>query len=808
MSALRHALGRAIPAVAFLLLVVLAVPAGAEVRSAPNIAWAIGSQDSLYYPGSAPDAAQELAVLPCSFDFGTSTLPPGVTRVQLAFTYKSDELTYVGWEPNTDFWPADETLVTFETVGPDSVRVTIKLDDHTAWLTEPAQVFGWVQFRTLCREPGAMSQLTIDPDEMRSFIIDNSGGGYHAPAESCTHGVVTLFGYNGYVSLADDDPFTGDPAVITLQGAVGNATRFDVPIYLETGANVHIIQAFVQFDTLRVAYVEGEAVDACNAWAGPAYSFTEIEPGLVYLQLFNTAGVRDDDAGPCQIGWLRFEVIGEWEGQSTDIAFYTVPPWENHVNVLTDPPSTCDLLDWNYTWHDVTVTIEDYAITLDPVVDSLIYAESLNEDKEFTLTFQAAHNFSIGGGAEVDPNDPVAMSNPGNDNLAPIRFFLGLDADMNVRGFTQLDDFHFTGTLSGLKTAAKQFEVFNIPVLGKPNQRALAADPADLVKIRMEIMDVQRPATFADHVRTITYLPTFDGLGPRVLDAPASSVEVVPPQLAFSAQPVIKYAVAELSCATRTATRPTDVVQQYWMRSSFDVADFQVTVRKSGYHHIVSIEPAEGVDVAANGSDFVTFVPDTDGAWTPGTFTTPRLLATIRYNTLYRPVDIEEEAEENFDKESGPGITWCWKWSTISFDPGSYLTDTTGKLPFMYFVTGNVGTRWDCSPVVIPEPFPEPRGSALDLPTVFALHDNVPNPFNPITTLYFDLPQAEHVSITVLDIRGRRVRTLLSEPRDAGRHDVAWDGTDDTGRRVPSGVYFAAMQAGEFRQMTKMVLMK
>ncbi|MFH1844353.1 MAG: FG-GAP-like repeat-containing protein [bacterium] len=65
----------------------------------------------------------------------------------------------------------------------------------------------------------------------------------------------------------------------------------------------------------------------------------------------------------------------------------------------------------------------------------------------------------------------------------------------------------------------------------------------------------------------------------------------------------------------------------------------------------------------------------------------------------------------------------------------------------------------------------------------------VPNPFNPATTIQFDLLEAATVSLAIFDLRGRRVRTLVSEPRGAGRHLVTWDGRSDGGRRVATGVY-------------------
>ena len=95
------------------------------------------------------------------------------------------------------------------------------------------------------------------------------------------------------------------------------------------------------------------------------------------------------------------------------------------------------------------------------------------------------------------------------------------------------------------------------------------------------------------------------------------------------------------------------------------------------------------------------------------------------------------------------------------------------------------------------------------VPESFALHANVPNPFNPITTIGYDVPAAgAQVNISVYDVAGRHVRTLIDEHRPAGVFSVPWNGEDDRGQRVASGVYFYRMRAGDFVETKKMVLLK
>ena len=79
---------------------------------------------------------------------------------------------------------------------------------------------------------------------------------------------------------------------------------------------------------------------------------------------------------------------------------------------------------------------------------------------------------------------------------------------------------------------------------------------------------------------------------------------------------------------------------------------------------------------------------------------------------------------------------------------------------------------------------------------------------NPITTLRYDLPEDAVVNITIYDIMGREIRTLVNTTQDAGFKSVIWDATNDYGKPVSAGVYLYQIQAGDFVQTKKMVLLK
>ena len=91
---------------------------------------------------------------------------------------------------------------------------------------------------------------------------------------------------------------------------------------------------------------------------------------------------------------------------------------------------------------------------------------------------------------------------------------------------------------------------------------------------------------------------------------------------------------------------------------------------------------------------------------------------------------------------------------------------------------------------------------------MFALHQNYPNPFNPVTTLRYDLPENGNVNITIYDMLGRQVKALINQNQDAGYRSVVWNATNNYGEPVSAGIYLYQIQAGEYMQTKKMVLLK
>lgn len=106
------------------------------------------------------------------------------------------------------------------------------------------------------------------------------------------------------------------------------------------------------------------------------------------------------------------------------------------------------------------------------------------------------------------------------------------------------------------------------------------------------------------------------------------------------------------------------------------------------------------------------------------------------------------------------------------------------------------------------EDLPGEEDPTSRLPKEFGLDQSYPNPFNPTTTINFQVPKSASVTIKIFDMLGRQVRTLMEKDYKPGFHSIEWDGKDEFGRQVASGTYLYLMRAGNFTQVKKGTVLK
>jgi hypothetical protein len=157
------------------------------------------------------------------------------------------------------------------------------------------------------------------------------------------------------------------------------------------------------------------------------------------------------------------------------------------------------------------------------------------------------------------------------------------------------------------------------------------------------------------------------------------------------------------------------------------------------------------------------------------------------------------------------GSSWLKYNGSFTTSPISFVAPFgAGTYDFEAVATDSAGLKEDRNGIVESSTFvtgiARNEGNA---PDDYAIYQNYPNPFNPETTIEYALPKNEKVRITIFDVRGTLVRTLVdSEEQPQGYHQKVWNGRDDSGQIVGSGMYFYRIQAGSFNKTMKMLLVK
>ena len=144
-----------------------------------------------------------------------------------------------------------------------------------------------------------------------------------------------------------------------------------------------------------------------------------------------------------------------------------------------------------------------------------------------------------------------------------------------------------------------------------------------------------------------------------------------------------------------------------------------------------------------------------------------------------------------YDYFSGDSLEVFYTSQTVNLQPGEFHIFTTRKLetPEQGIITAVDLTTGD-------------------VPLTYRLLPNYPNPFNPSTTVQFEVPAPGKVSLVVYNLLGQKVRTLAEGEFTPGRYHRQWDGTNDAGQPVASGIYLLYFKAGDFRQTRRMLLLR
>ena len=227
------------------------------------------------------------------------------------------------------------------------------------------------------------------------------------------------------------------------------------------------------------------------------------------------------------------------------------------------------------------------------------------------------------------------------------------------------------------------------------------------------------------------------------------------------------------------------------------------TTKHDFYKLRADFDASDRINFSGLKSDPITYMPlfshDFTGTDNPGIFPT---------SDGWHKMKIEVNSQN-------PDSTAFWCYFDGNLLTGCPIYDTTSSRNtsgsfglYTFQMDGDGIPGYFDNLVVAQSPWTSVDNKSSNIPEGYALEQNYPNPFNPETRISYQLNEGGFTSLTVFNLLGSEIKTLVTEEQPAGSYSVTWDGTDELGNKMPSGIYFYALRSGNFVATKKMIMMK
>jgi len=247
----------------------------------------------------------------------------------------------------------------------------------------------------------------------------------------------------------------------------------------------------------------------------------------------------------------------------------------------------------------------------------------------------------------------------------------------------------------------------------------------------------------------------------------------------------------------------------YIVQSNWDKNKFGVRFTPSAYPTYV-----RKIEALVNGKDAFDFTIQEDNGGIPGDI----IAGSYRvYNIGSATIGTVIKTVPGIDP---PEIIQGDFWVVINWleqTPGTPSIGGDSDPPLdnrsMYYTTSSGWVSFPSADFMVTayvsdQPVGVEKDGSNEIPLTFALQQNYPNPFNPSTVIAYQLPQNEFVNLEIYNALGEKVRTLVNETQDSGKYDVVWDGKNNFGNQLSSGIYLYRLTAGNYVKVMKMVLLR
>lgn len=550
------------------------------------------------------------------------------------------------------------------------------------------------------------------------------------------------------------------------------STYYDVPMVMDSNCPINAFELHVQFPADQIYF------DQVVASAGFTAPVAGVDPGdTTTIAISNGSGTDyDSSALPATVFYLRFR---PWTTPTAGTVFDLT---------FVDPYNESEIQYWTdlETWHDADFTLVDGSITItnpppggggNPCCPALFVWNGSGYDLENNILAQCD-----GRDVDYDVTDyyPVSHAVVEDDGVARFQIREEADAMSQFRDFDLLVIDHPTNRAVHV-TRDGEIVTANTPFVIKWAKDFTGRDITDLISSRDNVLyasktsgwfDVSLGALNEDQVDKFA-AATFDAQSKRDCKSDGQlNVDGLDKKKVRKLTVSIKDAdgnwrkIAETD-ARHNPARQTALIPPELIRSGEEVV---LRYSWDSYYRLDVLE-------------FEASTPFTGDALSAPMIDASRTEDNVVAQRLFRA------SSQALTLEPGQVIDVAFDVSDLATVPAGYTRD------YVFVSTGRYN-----------EPGAGENGA--ERKRSFALDANVPNPFNPATTIRYSLATATHVELEIYDVRGALVRTLVSGDRPAGEQSVEWNGLSDAGTPMASGVYFYRLHTPEFTQTRKMILLK
>ena len=617
---------------------------------------------------------------------------------------------------------------------------------------------------------------TVNDLECNQVSDDNNvevDGNVYSPAgDSCWgDGSVTIADYQATFYLNDT----------TLYGAL--ETVFEYPIHATTNFVTCYIHHQLLYDTTKLEFLGladnyddiflGGCAGNCPDSGAFPIDFT--------LQLGTDNYPDFDPVAPLNtetvIYSLRFKVKGNWEGQATPIVFVPdsclIRPFHDYIIAFYDSVIVQSQVAYDYFG---IITLADY--TAEYFAELTENNICLGGDMKVKYEVKMKNNFPAG----------YAPWDPDPDTGAIVMNFL-LDDSLDYEFNTELtDDLEFWA--DDHTNGDHRLSLYQVPGSGGDDYVPASSEFEDIIELQLEYKG-DLPGNYNNRFITFEFTNTnpYSVYGDTAVVTDTSihhATAKYPVSLSWDAD-TLEVPMGVFYGGGGYSKYDIDVTGHIYARHNVDLSEFSLDVTVGPDYHISDIVPADNITATwiPNGRRLTS---DSGFTW-DATYYGNRLIATVYY-------DMTRCTEGN------------WYQNSVTFS-NYYMKNSIGDSTHVVVSPNGVKGYCDDSGYEPVDPIRDPIAKEHDgIPTSYALRNNYPNPFNPATTIAYDLPASGRVRIDIHNILGQHVATLVDQTMAPGSYEIVWDGKSDEGRSVSSGIYLYIMRADNFTQTRKMTLLK